>query len=183
MTLRQLPGALILGLLASLVAHAAGFGGSHTEAGAYHELLSTLAFAGSGAALVAAICAAFGNIGTCAQGTILATRLCTWIPSAGAVALAGGLWFAFIESLEPAHGPASFIIIALAMLVAALALRGLAVLSARVLATCVIAIARIATAPRIVFFARRYSAPAIVTPHVARRIVTRPPPRAVLLPA
>jgi hypothetical protein len=183
MTLRQLPVALILGLLASLVAHAAGFGGRHTEAGDYHELLSILAFAGAGGALVAAVCAAFGNSGTCAQGTILATRLCTWIPGAGAVALAGGMWFAFIESLEPAHGPASFIIIALAMLVAALALRGLAVLTARALATCAIAIARIAAAPRVIFYIRRYAAPAIVTPHFARRIVTRPPPRNVLLPA
>lgn len=183
MSLRQLPGALILGLLASLAAHAAGFGGSHTEAGAYHELLSILAFAGAGGALVAAIFAAFGNCGNCVQGSVLAARLCTWIPRARAVALSGGVWFTFIESLEPAHGPASFIIIALTMLVAALAGRGLAVLAARVLATCAIAIARIATAPRAVFFARRYQAPAIVTPHLARRIVTRPPPRVVLLPA
>ncbi len=183
MTLRQLPGALILGLLASLVAHTAGYGNGHTEAGAYHELLATLAFAGAGGALIAAICAAFGNVGTCAQGSILSARLCTWIPGAGAVAVAGGTWFAFIESLEPAHGPASFIIIALAMLVAALALRGLAVLTARVLASCAIAIARVATARRVVFFIRRYAAPAVVTPHLARRIVTRPPPRTALLPA
>lgn len=191
MSLRQLPGALILGLLASLIAHAAGFGGSHTEAGAYHELLSILAFAGAGGSLAAAICAAFGNCGRCAQGSILASRLCAWIPGAGAVALAGGVWFSFIESLEPAHGTASFIIIALAMLIAALTLRLIAVLTARVLATCAIAIARVATAPRTVFFPRRYETPAIVTPHLARRIVTRPPPRAglrvqrkpILLPA
>ncbi len=183
MSLRQLPGALILGLLASLAAHAAGFGEGHTEAGAYHNVLSILAFAGAGGALVAAVCAAFGNLGTCAQGTILAARLCTWIPGSGAVALAGGVWFSFIESLEPAHGPASFFIIALAMLLAALTLRGLAVLTARLLATCAIAIARIATAPRVVFFIRCYAAPAIVTPHLARRIVTRPPPRSALLSA
>ncbi len=183
MSLRQLPGALILGLLASLAAHAAGFGGSHMEAGAYHELLSTVAFAGAGGTLIVAIAAAFGTGGKCAQGTVLAARLCAWIPRARAVAVAGGVWFAFIESLEPAHGPASFIIIALAMLVAALALRGLAVLTARALANCVIAIARIATARRTIFLVRRYSSPAIVTPHLARRIVTRPPPRIDLLSA
>lgn len=183
MSLRQLPGALILGLLASLIAHTAGFGSSHTEAGAYHELLSTLAFAGAGGLLVAAICAAFGHCGRCVQGSILASRLCSWIPGTGAVALAGGIWFSFIESLERGHGPASFISIALAMLVAALALRFIAVLTARALATCAIVIVRVAIAPRTVFSPRRYETPAIVTPHLARRVVTRPPPRRVLLPA
>ncbi|MBV8639423.1 MAG: hypothetical protein JO322_15185 [Candidatus Eremiobacteraeota bacterium] len=183
MSLRQLPGALILGLLASLTAHAAGFGGSHTEAGAYHELLSILAFAGAGGALVAAVAAAFGSCGNCVQGSVLAARMCTWIPRARAVAFAGGVWFAVIESLEPAHGPASFAIIGLAMLVAALALRGLAVLTARALATCALAVARVATARRALFVVRRYESPAVVTPHVARRIVTRPPPRLDLLPA
>jgi hypothetical protein len=184
MSLRQLPGALILGLLASLIAHAAGFGGSHTEAGAYHELLSTLALAGAGGALIAAIAAAFGNAGACAQGSVLASRLCIWIPRVRAVVLAGGAWFALIESLEPAHGPASLAIVALAMVVAAFALRGLAVVTARALAHCVLAVARTAVATRSVFSARRYCAPAIVTPHLARRIVTRPPPRTTsLLPA
>ncbi len=177
MSLRQLPGALILGLLASLVAHAAGFGDGHMAAGAYHELLSTLAFAGAGGALITAVIAAFGKAGSCAQGSVLASRLCTWIPGASAVALAGGAWFTLIESLEPAHGPASFAIVALAMLAAALALRGLAVLTARALARCAITIVRVAVAPRKVFFVGHYSAPATVTPHFARRIVTRPPPR------
>ncbi len=183
MSLRQLPGALILGLLASLVAHAAGFGEGHMEAGAYHESLAIFAFAGAGGALVAAIVAAFGSCGNCAQGSVLAARLCSWIPRARAVAAAGGVWFAFIESLEPAHGPASFLIISLVMLTAAILLRRLAVLTARALACCAIAISRLATAPRTVFVVRRYASPAIVTPHLARRIVTRPPPRLVLTSA
>ena len=62
MTLRQLPVALILGLLASLAAHAAGFGNDHLEAGAYNEVLRTLAVTGAVGALFAAVWAALRGL-------------------------------------------------------------------------------------------------------------------------
>lgn len=179
MSLRHLPGALILGLLASLAAHTAAFGSGHTEGGAYHALVTTLALAGAGGALLAALTAAFGTGGTCAQGSVLAARLSTWIPNAPLVAVSGTAWFALIESTEPSHAAASILAIAAGMLVAALALRTGAIFVARIISECALAIAKAVSEQLNIFIVRRYLAPAVVTPHLARRIVTRPPPRFV----
>ena len=100
---RQLPGLAILGLLASLIAHAASYGGNHELGGAYHATLELLALVGAGA--FAASIGAFAWLGArrYAEGSILAAALRPLVPSPGALAVSAGLWFGLIESLEPEH--------------------------------------------------------------------------------
>lgn len=184
MTLRQMPGALLLGLLASLAAHALAFGQGHTEGGAYHGFLMNLALCGAGTGLCAAMLAAFGRAPTCAQGSILACRLAAFVPGVRVVAASGLAWFAAIESFEPAHAGVSLLVVAAGMLLAALALRHLALFVLRLLAQLALSTARPGFAMRAPFVLRRAVAPAFVPARIfAPHHVTRPPPALSLLPA
>ena len=185
MRLRQLPCALVLGLLASLAAHVAAYGGAHVEGGAYHALLEDLALCGGAIGLFGAMFGAFGGAGGCLQGSVLAARLAVWLPSARLIALTGLSWFVLIESVEPAHAAVSLLAIAALMLLASIALRVAAHTVLRAIAEFVFAVVR---AP----FARLTLPPLPVrddAPPVARtlcaapRHITRPPPARSLLPA
>ena len=80
--LRKVPGALAVGLLASLAAHTALFGGSHAMGGAYHELFLQAALT-----IVVGACLLFASLAwsgakSTADGSVLAARLCSRFPSA-----------------------------------------------------------------------------------------------------
>ncbi|MGA8535756.1 MAG: hypothetical protein WB615_16740, partial [Candidatus Tumulicola sp.] len=110
MTVRGIPGALALGLLASLLAHAALYGGHHAMGGAYHDALSELAGAGGAGFAVLLAALAWTGSRVAADGSILAARLGSRLPAIGPVAAAAGLWFALAERIEPRHGDAGLLL-------------------------------------------------------------------------
>ena len=171
MTLRQLPGALILGLLASLAAHAAGYSDGHAQAGAYHDALFALAAVGGVGLLLVAGVAAFATAGACAQGSVIASRISSLVPGYGAIGLSALAWFAAAESLETSHVAAPIAIIAVLLALATLAIHMLANAAIRMVAELAIAIARFEFAARRPIFARR----AYVAVHVPRIFTARQP--------
>jgi hypothetical protein len=117
-TLRQFPAAVVLGLVAALVAHAALFGGEHAMGGAYNAPL--LEF---GAAAAAALAAALGTMlwsasRYAADGSVLARRAAGSFPGFGSLAIAATAWFAFGECVEPAHAGVPLVATAAALLAA-----------------------------------------------------------------
>ena len=80
MKLRGFPGALALGLLASLVAHTALYGSSHEMGGAFHRELVTVALAALGGLLVAFGALAWTGSRHAADGSVLAARLTGRLP-------------------------------------------------------------------------------------------------------
>ncbi len=179
--LRGLPGALALGLLVSLLAHTVSYGTGHAEGGAFHLLLVGLAAVAILGFAVRAITLACSGVGNCLQGSILATRLSSLVPSRSLLAVASLGWFALGESLEPAHADASTAIILAAVVAVALLIRSITVGALRALARIAVAIAAAAFAPHILWW----------TPHtgtrplpqrfrLARRRFARPPPGSML---
>jgi hypothetical protein len=138
MSLRQLPGALGAGLLASLLAHAAAFGDGHAEGGPFHVIFLVLA----GAALLgfglAAARTAAAAAGYAQSGSVLAGRLAGLVPSKLPVVASAFGWFALGESLEAEHSPASLLVLLVAIVAVALALRIAALAALRALAAIVI---------------------------------------------
>ncbi|MGA9944573.1 MAG: hypothetical protein WBP75_05990 [Candidatus Cybelea sp.] len=118
MTLRKVPGVLALGLLASLVAHAALYRGEHAMGGAYHSLLVQSAIAFS-AGLLAFFGALAWSGSSVAEGSVLAARLRDRLPGLLWILPSAALWYAAAEAIEPHHVPAP----------PAVALAGLAVAS------------------------------------------------------
>ncbi len=140
MKLRELPGALILGLLASLLAHTLSYGNNHAEAGAYHAILASLAIAaGLGFGVAITLLAASGSHGA-SDGSILARRLSVLIARTPAILGTAMAWFVVIESVEPAHGSASPIVLAIALIAASALMRILARCVTRTIADLAIAI-------------------------------------------
>jgi hypothetical protein len=153
-TIRKLPGAVGLGLLASLVAHAAIYGNEHAFGGNYNTTLLSLALAALlGFAFAVANLAWAGR--DCCVGTILASRLAELVPPLPALALSASAWFTCGELIERAHAPAPFWLIAAALCAAAFGVRYFSKLLVRAVAAITIAIvarpfsARIFRAPRI----------------------------------
>ncbi len=177
MTLKQLPGALILGLLASLAAHTAAFSNGHAQGGSYHGALTALATIG-GAGFVALLAVtAFGAAGSFAQGSVLAARISSHLPSPAATLMAAIGWFIAAESLEPSHAAASMIARAVALVVAVIAISIAALVAVRTIAQIAIAMLSNPFAPREPFVARRAYVPVMVRrAHALRRPVNRPPP-------
>jgi hypothetical protein len=182
-TLRKVPGALALGLLASLVAHAALFGGDHTMGGAYHALLLQVALAGGLSLLIF-----FGSVAWSARdpadGSILAARLRERLPSLSAVLAAAAAWYGLAESLEPAHAAASPILLVVALGLAAWLVRRAARSIAEAFAAAVLAILRTSFSPRTPAWNRRRKRSfvlQIVRPECRR--FARPPPIASAHPA
>ena len=108
MKLREFPGALALGLLASLGAHTALYGSSHEMGGAFHSELVTVAVAALGGLLVAFGALAWTGSRHAADGSVLAARLTGRLPGLAPVLVATALCFALGERLEPAHAATAF---------------------------------------------------------------------------
>lgn len=180
MTLGKVPGALALGLLAALAAHAALYGGGHVVGGAFHALLVQSALAAfAGLAFFFGAVAWSGSRGV-ADGSVLAARLRERLPNLGALLASGTLWYAAVEAAEPRHGGpvpvAALIGIAAAawlVLRVARALTGL-------IAGAVFAILRISFSGRAPSWRRRpYVRPAQRRTPCVRRRFARPPPIAL----
>lgn len=138
--LRRVPGALILGLLASLAAHAALYGGSHAMGGSYHGLLVQVALAG-----LLALSAFFGALAWASgsrtsDGTVLAARMRHKLPAAASVLLAAGAWYVVGESIEPGHAAAPVAASLLALVAASFAVAWLARAVTSAIARVVLAI-------------------------------------------
>ncbi len=103
MRARALPGALVLGLPAAILAHAAGYGSGHAMGGSYHGFLVTLCIAGTAGALILAGMLAWLGAKRAMQGSILAARLRGYLPAWTTLAAATALWFSVAESIEPHH--------------------------------------------------------------------------------
>lgn len=178
MRARELPGAAALGLLASLLAHTAGYGGGHAMGGAYHDsLLAAASLAGLGSLLIL-LGMAWAGSGRTLDGSVLAARLQAALPSWHLLAIAATLWLALGESIEPRHDDASPFLLAIALLTAAWIVRALALLLVRCIAGVVIAIRSEAFARRALAHRRLFLEPAPLAHHLlcARRRYARPPP-------
>ncbi len=181
MNLRGLPGALALGLLVSLLAHTASYGTSHTEGGAFHlamvwlAAVTVLGFAGR------AVTLACSGVGHCLQGSILATRLSSLVPSRSLLAFVSLGWFALGESLEPAHADAPLAVVLAAVVAVVLLIRSITVGALRALARIAVAIAAAAFAPHILWWTLRTGTrPLPQRFRLGRRRFARPPPGSVL---
>ena len=177
MSLREIPGALALGLLASLLAHTALYGGEHAMGGAYHELLVQIAAVGSlGFVTLLGALAWTGSRGT-SDGSILAVRLAARLPRLAPVAAAAAFWFALGEHIEASHSGAVQVLTVIFLVAAAWLLRALGRGAVRLLAGAVIAISRSPFAGRTPVWVRhaRQAPIACRSPQLRRRFA-RPPP-------
>jgi hypothetical protein len=182
--LRQLPGVAILGLVASLLAHLASYGGNHEAGGAYHRTLELLALGGVGVFVASVAALAWLGTRRQADGSILAAALRPLVPPAAALAFSASLWFAAIESLEPQHlWHASILVVALCLIVASLLVTLVARAIVRAIAAVVFAIAREPFLRRPCCYRRRFvhRSSARRAAFVYRRFA-RPPPGLMLLP-
>jgi hypothetical protein len=176
-TLGKVPGALALGLLASLAAHAALYGGDHAVGGAYHALVLQIALAGAlgFVALVGAL--AWTQSGSSANGSVLAVRLRERLPGIGSVIPAAAAWFVAVEAIEPHHTGAPAIALLAALAAASYGALRLAHAITNALARAAFAIAREAFAPRAPAWRRRPRGRLIARPSLATcRRFARPPP-------
>ncbi len=177
MTLRGIPGALVLGLLASLVAHSALYGGGHAMGGPYHSWFLELGLAGCLGLLASIAALAWTGSRAAADGSVLASRLCERLPGGWAVFAAAGLWFALGERVEARHADPNAVVTALVLAVAVWAVWAVARWCVRLLAGAAIAIGRPAFAQRSPHWVR-CAAPAPIARRspLLRRRFARPPP-------
>jgi hypothetical protein len=182
MTLRKVPGGLALGLLATLVAHAALYGGEHVIGGAYHPLVVQIALA-SAIGLVALLGAlAWIQAGTLTDGSVLAARLRQRLPSIGTVIAAGCVWYVGVEAIEPHHTGAPWIALFAALVAASYAVLRLAHAITETFARAAIAISRTPFSPRTpAWHRRRHERPVSRRSFLTRRRFARPPPIAFAL--
>ena len=177
MTLRKVPGTLILGLLASLAGHAAVFGGGHAMGGGYHALLVQIALGGALCLLAFFGALAWSGSHDTADGSVAAARLRARLPNAGALFASTLLWYAAAEALEPQHAPASTLAAAAALVAVAWIILRLAHAIVTIVADAVIAVCRTTFSPRSAAWSRRSRLHLIPRrAPVARRRFARPPP-------
>jgi len=178
---REFPGASILGLLASLVAHAAIFGGAHAMGGAYHGALLQLALAGSLGMCTAFAALAWGEAGQVTDGSVLAARLGERLPALPTLLLATSFWFALGERIEPEHAAASLLLTVVSLVVSAALLWLVTRHALRLLVAVVFTVSRPPFAGRVPAWARRRQPPPTArrSPLLRRRF-PRPPPIAVV---
>lgn len=174
---RQLPGALVLGLLASLVAHAAIFGGEHAMGGAYNGLLVQLALVGALGISAALAAVAWGEAGRIADGSVLVARIGERLPALPALLGATCFWFALGERIEPEHAAASLLLTLLCLVVSAVLL-GLAVrFTLRLLVGVTFTVSRPRFSGRSPAWVRRtQQQPITLRSPLLRRRFARPPP-------
>ena len=184
MTLRKVPGALALGLLASLAAHAALYGGSHAMGGSYHPLLLELALLGGATLLALFGSLAWTESSRASDGSILAARLRERLPGLVGTLTATALWFAAAEAVEPHHDTASPLAMLVALATAGWLVSWLSRTLVALLAGAVIAVRRHGFARRTPLWKRRfYTLVVVACIACARRLFARPPPNALLLRA
>lgn len=177
MTAREIPGALALGLLASLLAHIALYGGGHAMGGAYHELLLDLAAGGTVAFAAAVAALTWNGARRTADGSILATRMTACIPSWGGLVAGTAAWFALGERFDSPHSAAGLLVTLVALGAAAWVVRRVAGAAVRLLARAILRLARLTFAPRLpVRAAAIRIAPAPYRTPLLRRRFARPPP-------
>ena len=174
---REFPGALILGLLASLVAHAAIFGGEHAMGGAYNGLLVQLALASSLGMGVAFAAVAWGGAGRIADGSVLAARIGERLPALPTLLGATCFWFILAERIEPEHAAASLLLTLLCLVVSAVLLGVAARFTLRLLVRVTFAVSRPRFSGRVPAWVRRTQQRAItLRSPLLRRRFARPPP-------
>jgi hypothetical protein len=176
---REFPGALALGLLASLGAHTALYGSSHEMGGAYHEEFITMALAALGGFLVAFGALAWTGSRHSADGSVLAARLLHRLPGIAPVLVATALCFAAGERLEPQHAGASVWALVAAIVASAWLVVFLTRTAIKALAEAVVIFSAPGYAQRKPMWLRR-SAPvfAVAPAPSLRRRYARPPPAA-----
>jgi hypothetical protein len=180
-TLRKVPGALALGLLAALAAHAVLYRGEHAMGGAYHSLVVQAAITCSVSMLAFFAALAWG--GSCAaDGSILAARLRDRLPGLLWILPAAAFWYAAAEAIEPHHIPASPVVVLVSLAAAAWLVLRLARGIVGALARAAIAMLRAAFSPRAPSWSRRpHLQPIRRRPLRAYRRFVRPPPIAIVL--
>lgn len=179
MKVREFPGALALGLLASLGAHAALYGGGHEMGGAYHEAILTAALAAAGGFVVAFGALAWTGARHSADGSVLAARLLRRLPGLAPVIVATALCYAAGERLEPQHAAASLWPLVAAIIAAAWLVLGFSRAAIKTLATAVISFSSPGYAARTPIWLRRAAPVFAVAPAPSlRRRYARPPPNA-----
>jgi hypothetical protein len=179
-TLRKVPGALALGLLASLIAHGSLYGGSHSMGGDYHDLLLDLALAAGAALLIFFGGLAWNGALAATSGSVLAARLSARLPGFGSLATAAAAWYAAAEFVEPHHAATSWLAAMLCLAIASWLVLWLSRCALAILAGAILAFFGAAFAPRTT---ARFVRPTPIrfARSIAwvRRLFARPPPIAV----
>jgi hypothetical protein len=177
-TAREFPGALALGLLASLGAHAALYGGGHEMGGSYHTLLLQAALAGSVGLLVFFGSLASGGAAHVSDGSVLATRLARRLPGLAPLLTATSFWYVLAERIEPHHAGTPLGASILALATAAWIVLRLAKAIVRTLADAVFTALRSPWATRTPRWIRRAPSPPVArrSPLLRRRFARPPPP-------
>ncbi len=177
MTLRKVPAALALGLLASILAHGGLYGGEHAMGGGYHALLLQVALAGGLGLLVFFGLLAASGANAAVNGSVLAARLSERLPGFGSLCLAAAAWYGVAECLEPQHAAASLLAVPLSLAAAAWLVSLLTRAVVAVLAGAVLAAWRAAFSPRTTaWFRRLHSLRPTRRILWTRRRFARPPP-------
>jgi len=179
--LRRFPGALALGLLASLIVHAVIYGQGHAMGGAYNEVLRPMALAAVGGFAVVIGALAWLAAGRCSDGSVLATRLGAAVPSLGLLSVSAYGWFALAEVVEGNHPVTPFIAAPAISIVVAWLLLFILRAALRLLAAIVVAIFANAFASRTPVWSMRFAPTPVVSTslHRARRFA-RPPPSSLI---
>lgn len=181
MTLRKVPGALVLGLLASLAAHALLYGGEHAMGGAYHALLVQAALAGAVGLLGFLGALTWSESNGIADGSVLAVRLRERLPGIAGLLPATAFWYAAAEAIEPHHAAAAPIAVPLVLIAAAWLVLRLARGVVAALAGAAIAVQRAPFSPRTPSWQRRPRVrPVVRRTFWAHRRFARPPPIAIV---
>mgnify|MGYP001381482705 CR=1 FL=1 len=182
-TLRNIRGSLVLGLLVSLAAHVALFGGQHTVGGAYHAVLmqGTSAVTLGFVAFLGALAWALSR--SSSDGSVLAARLREQLPGLGSVVASAASWYAGIEAIEPHHLGAPVIELLVVLIAASYLVLLLARAMTDTFAHAAITISRTSFSPRVPAWRRR-PRERVLARHSfqARRRFARPPPVAVAFP-
>ena len=174
---RELPGAVGLGLLASVLGHMAAYGNGHAMGGPYHDLLITLVDAGVGSFVFAALALAWVGSGRISDGSVLAARLATYLPSVPLLALSAAGWYQFFESVEGAHAGYGTAVIVIALSFAILLVHWLARSAIAVIAALILSIFRNPFAPRVRLWIRYAEHPLPIREGAPlHRRFARPPP-------
>jgi uncharacterized membrane-anchored protein len=148
-SLKQLPGALALGLVAALAGHAALFHGDHAIGGAYHLLLlqgaavAGFSFAGALGALL------WSGARFAADGSVLASRIAARLPGLAMTVLSSALWFSLGEQIEPHHAATPLGLTIIALVCAAALVVGVARAAVRWIAHVAFSIARASGRPEL----------------------------------
>jgi hypothetical protein len=176
---REFPGAVALGLLASLGAHTVLYGGSHEMGGAYHEEIVTMALAAIGGFLLAFGALAWTGARHSADGSVLAARLLQRLPGLVPVLIATALCYGAGERLEPQHAAASLLPLVAAIVAAAWLFLTAARGAIKTLAQAVVIFSTPGYAVRKPIWLRRAVPVFAVAPAPSlRRRYARPPPPA-----